>query len=155
MRRAGGSYPVMALVIAAMTCGAVQAGTSPDYPPDSEVPELGTALIMVDRSPDARMLAGGATCELIAGVLGDGMVRPEGGLLLYRQGRKTPFMDAKARDDGLVVAHFRARPNELIEGRAYQFLQGGTVQYGEKAGVICRSGKVRLGDVEPVGSPGP
>lgn len=155
MGRAGSSCPVRALVLAVLACGAAQAGTSPDYPPESEVPAPGTALIMVDRFPDARMRAGGAACELIAGVLGDGMVRPEGGLLLYRQGRTTPFMGAKARDDGLVVAHFRARPDELIEGRAYHSVQGGTFQYGEKAGVIRRSGKVRLGDVEPVGSPAP
>jgi len=107
-------------------------------PAEANVPEVGQAEVVADRAPMARMLADGRTCQVVTGlVTTSGEVRDEGGVLLYRRNGDTPFLRVPARADGLVVAQFEARANEVVQGRAYTGRAG---EIGKPVRLTCAAG---------------
>ena len=147
------------ILVGALGTAAAVASDEPVYPEGADVPPLGEAVVE-NFVPQARMI-NEDTCELIAAIRGpEGhiMREGEGELLLYRQhrrsgfGRSTPaFARGEPRSDGLVVVFFKARPNELITGRAMARTHGATdsvsapVQVGPPIRTTCRSGHSSLG----------
>lgn len=65
---------------------------------------------------------------------------------------RKPFLRVKTREDGVYVAVFPAKPNEVIVGRAYivdprtrKFI------YGEPKESVCVAGHAVVGELKPVG----
>gem|GEM_PF-2433268 len=96
------------------------------------------------------------TCERVEGVFrtdatGQKQVVAGGRSALFRKDRPgTPFMRVEAREDGVYVARFPARPNEVIEARAFvvdprtrRFI------YGDPVHSVCREPKVQVGELTP------
>ena len=144
---------VAALAGACLACAlasgvAVQARQRGAPPPDAAIPHPGTAHVLPMR-PQARMLADGETCELIAGILtADGELL-QGSVALYRDHdrNRDPFMRVPTRKDGLIVAHFKAEPNEVVVGSPYWWdVQQLVNRHGPRVSTQCRSGSVSLGE---------
>lgn len=142
---------VAALAGACLACAlasgaAVHAQQRAAPPADAAIPHPGTAHVLPMR-PQARMLADGETCELIAGILTVDGELVKGGVDLYRGSNRRAFQQVSTREDGLIVAHFKAEPNEVVSGRAYWFdMQSQSMNHGPRTSTRCLSGSVNLGE---------
>jgi len=140
------------LGLAGTTAQAQQRGTPP---PGADVPQPGTAHVLPMR-PQARMLDDGETCELIAGILTSDGELLQGGVALYRDTKRNrrPFMRVSTREDGLIVAHFKAKPNDVVVGRPYWFdTRDMSNRHGPRVSTPCRSGAVSLGQPDRIPPP--
>lgn len=149
---AGAACGLLACALFSMSAAAraQQAGA---LPADADVPPPGYAYVL-PIPPQARMLEDGTTCELIAGILTHAGEPVDGGVLLYRDRSSRHFRELSTREDGLVIAHFDAEPNEIVLGRAYwREMRGMDVRYGPRISTQCRSGNVSLGEPNRVPSP--
>lgn len=126
------------------------AAAATDYPPGSDVPAPGSAFVL-PRAPQARIIDGSSTCELIAGIRGRDGELMQGGVHLYRWGETKPFLHVTTREDGLIVTHFPARPNERVLGGAYhRDPRNGRWVRVPRVMTRCRSGNVSAGELEVV-----
>ena len=140
-----GSCVLVACVIAS-TSGA----STPEYPPGSDVPAPGSAFVL-PHAPQARMIDGSGTCELIAGIRARNGSVMQGGVHLFRWGETKPFLHVTTREDGLIVAHFPARPNERVLGGAYhRDPRNGRWVRAPRVTTRCRSGNVSAGELDVV-----
>jgi len=100
----------------------------------------------------ARMI-NDSTCEVVSPVTyGKGQVVAGANVALYRAGKRKPFMDAVTRDDGVYVARFSAKPNEIVYGRAYRVEpRTGAVSFGNAARMVCAPTRVSVGEVKSFG----
>jgi len=112
--------------------------------------------VQLAREPQSRMLDE-TTCERIEGVMWSrgndrSMLRPGGIVLLYRAGRRTPFMEVASREDGVFVARFPAKPGEVIYSQvAAVDPDTGQRQYGRKDfRSVCMNTVVQVGDAEQI-----
>ncbi|MFZ7095369.1 hypothetical protein ACOPJQ_02910 [Luteimonas dalianensis] len=143
--RAGTALACALLLFAATAVQAQQRGA---LPADADVPPPGYAHVLPMR-PQARMLADGETCELIAGILTSDGELLQGGVALYRDSKRGrhPFMRVTTREDGLIVAHFKAKPNDVVVGRPYWWdMRDMSNRQGPRVSTLCRSGSVSLGE---------
>lgn len=154
-RRLGQGVATAALAVALVATAATETTETTEvvsvYPPGADVPPLGSAFVL-PHAPQARMIDGSSLCELIAGVLPRGHRESgvAGGLYLYRWGAQEPFLHVATREDGLLIAHFEARPNERVLGRAYyRHPRNGQWIWTLRVPTTCRAGRVRAGELEP------
>ena len=70
---------------------------------------------------------------------------------LRKRSQRTPFMRIETRSNGVFVAWFPARRNEVIYARFYD-IDSRTKRYvyGESSESICRRGSTSVGDLELV-----
>lgn len=138
-----------AAVISLVFSFASAASEPPRYPPGSDVPPPGSAFIL-PHAPQARMIDGTTTCELIAGLRARNGDVLAGGVHLFRWGQHEPFMHVATREDGLLVAHFEARPNETVIGAAYHWHpRSRRAMWMPRQRTTCRAGRVQAGALEP------
>lgn len=147
---------VAALAGACLACvlafgASAQAQHRGALPADADVPRSGTFHVLPMR-PQARMLEDGETCELIAGILTVDGELLQGGVALYRdRKRRRPFMRVSTREDGLIVAHFKAKPNDMVVGRPYWFdARDMSNRHGPAVSTTCLSGAVSLGEPDRI-----
>lgn len=136
----------------AVAAQAQQRGAAPD---GAAVPAPGTAHVLPMR-PQARMLDDGETCELIAGILTSDGELLQGGVALYRDSKRNrrPFMRVSTREDGLIVAHFKAKPNDVVVGRPYWWdARDMSNRHGPRISTTCLSGAVSLGEPDRIPPP--
>lgn len=144
--------PCMAL--AALVIGSALPVSAQEHPPVALFSPQ--EAMQLARKPLSRMLDE-TTCERIEGVMwsrgnGRSMLRPGGMVLLYRAGRRTPFMEVASREDGVFVARFPAKPGEVIYSQVVAVdPETGQRQYGRKDfRSVCMNTAVQVGDVVPV-----
>lgn len=107
-------------------------------------------------APESRMVDA-TTCERIEGVFrvdrqGRRQVVAGAKSALFRKAnQRIPFMRTEARDDGVYVARFTAKANEVIVARAYIVDPRSRRRiYGEPIELECRAGDVLVSDLMPV-----
>jgi len=119
-----------------------------DEPP---VPLLSPEEVAALGGASARMIDD-STCEVVSPVTyGKGQVVAGADVALYRAGKRKPFMHAITREDGIYVARFAAKPNEVVYGRAYRVEpRTGTVSFGNATRMVCALATVSVGKVKSV-----
>ena len=141
---------VLALAGLAAALGFAAQAQQRSAPPGAAVPRPGTFHVLPMR-PQARMLDDGKTCELIAGILTAEGELIQGGVFLYRDRSRRSFTEMSTREDGLVVAHFKAKPNEVVSGRPFWWdVRDQSTRYGPRVSTQCRSGVVSLGEPDRI-----
>ena len=107
------------------------------------------------RQPMSRMVDE-TTCERISAIWradGKGPAVGAQSALFRKDDPHKPFMRVETREDGVYVATFPAKQNEVIIGRAY-IVDPRTkkIIYGKPLESICVAGRAVVGDLMPVRS---
>ncbi|WP_313929626.1 hypothetical protein [Pseudoxanthomonas sp.] len=130
---------------------ALMLASAPVLADEATVPLLSRSEVAVLGGASARMIDD-STCEVVSPVTyGKGQVVAGANVALYRAGKRKPFMHAVTREDGVYVARFSAKPNEIVYGRAYRVEpQTGAVSFGNAARMVCALATVSVGEVNSV-----
>ena len=104
------------------------------------------------RKPVSRMVDD-VTCERIEGTTYQNKHPVAGahGALFRANRRGVSFMRVVTREDGVYVAHFPAKPGEIIYSRAYMLdSRTGKEIYGDETKSACLPGNISVGEPSPV-----
>jgi hypothetical protein len=118
---------------------------------ESPVPLFSPTEVAALGGASTRMV-GDSTCEMVSPVTrGKGHVVAGAHVALYRAGKRKPFMHAVTREDGVYVALFPAKPNEVVYVRAFrEDPRTGRVILGSAARSVCVPATVSVGEARSV-----